>query len=140
MDMHAAYGDEGANRQTSMPFSWLLGADAPAAFVGGGGVTTGAFDIEGDKIVRCGLLFGRRWLECDDTELDVLSGDPEGVIYASVAHNGDRNTPVLTVKHGDNVPESALDVTNRPLYKATGAVSSRTWADLRSAITLVSMD
>lgn len=142
---------EGASTPAPSGFYLPLVGAGDAVSVGGGGSggTAGAFEMEFGKIVRCGLMFGRRWLSCADAELPVLArGDTAGAIYASVYHPAD-DIPRLTVRHSadGSLPASTLDVTNRLLYRAEtypGSVAEgaarRYWADYRSAITMFAMD
>ena len=124
----------GAQTAASGFFNPMIGGLGGAVSVGGGGAASpAAFDIEGGKVVRCGLAFGRQWLTCNDTAVSGLD-EPDGVIYAKVTHgSGD---PQLTVEQGDELPENALDVTHRLLYAAAGG----TWADYRSAPAITAMD
>lgn len=133
--------ESGANQLApSVSFSPALGGgDAVTAGGGGGGGWGEPFDIEGGKVVRCELVFGRLALTCDDAELGALApnAEPQGVIYASVAHAG-ADAPALSVKHADALPENGLDVTNRALYRASGGHPA-TWTDVRRAATVVAM-
>lgn len=121
-----------------LPF---LGAGDAVTVGGGGGGGSGAFDIEGNKVVRCGLMFGRKWLRCEDKELDVLGNGnaPAGVIYATVSHGGETEAK-LSVNSGPSLPDSTLDASHRLLYGAEGSSGSKFWADYRSCITIMSMD
>lgn len=135
--------DEGNAQLSAVGFfnGMLGGGDAVGVGGGGGGGAPGAFDIEGDKVVRCGLSFGRKWLTCSDTALAALAAGraPSGAIYASVAHDGSA-TPSLSVKHAAELPENGLDVTNRLLYRAEGPEGGKYWADYRAAVTVVALD
>lgn len=119
----------------------FLGGGDSVTFGGGGGGGSGAFDIEGGKVVRCGLMFGRRWLECEDKELRVLRGGqaPAGAIYATVSHSG-AEEPKLSVNAGRELPENSLDASHRLLYRARGAGADASWDDFRNAVTIMSMD
>lgn len=131
---------EGNQMPAQEGFAPFLGSGSPVSVSGGGGTTAGAFDIEGEKVVRCGLMFGRSWIECDDEQLPVLAAGnrPTGVIYATVSHGS--SAPELSVRSGGALPASTLEATHRLLYKAEGHGSSSYWADYRSAITVVAMD
>lgn len=132
--------EQGANALAGSGFfnCMLGGGDAVTGGGGCGGGNPAAFDLEDGKVVRCGLLFGRTWLKCEDTALGALADgrDPSGAIYASVSHRPGQS-PELTVRHGSSLPENGLDVTNRLLYEAT---SDGLWADYRNAATIVAMD
>lgn len=136
--------ESGSNQLApSVSFSPALGGgDAVSAGGGGGGGYGEPFDIEGGKVVRCRLVFGRRGLSCPDAELAALGPGvaPEGVIYASVAHSG-TDAPVLSVLHGESLPENGVDVTNRALYVAETPQSggAASWTDVRRAVTVVAM-
>lgn len=135
--------ESGANQlMPSVSFSPNLGGgDAVSAGGGGGGGPGGPFDMEGGKIVRCELVFGRLALTCGDAELPALApgATPQGVIYASVSHAG-TDAPALSVLHGDSLPENGLDVTNRALYRAVSGQGGRAeWSDVRRAATVVAM-
>lgn len=135
--------DEGNGQLSAVGFfnpSLGGGGSAVGAF-GGGSSSEFAFDIEGENVVRCGLLFGRRWVECGDTKLDCLAPDrePQGSIYATVTHST-YGEPELKVEYGPELPENGLDVSHRLLYRAIGQAGSRSWADFRSAVTITAMD
>jgi len=117
------------------------GGGDSVTFMGGGGSGSGAFDIEGGKVVRCGLMFGRKWLKCEDKELGVLKNGnaPAGVIYATVSHGGE-TAAELSVNAGTSLPDSTLDASHRLLYAAEGSSGAKFWADYRSCITVMSMD
>lgn len=108
---------------------------------GGEGIG-GVFDIEGKKVVRCYLVFGRTWIKCDDTELDVLGEDstPTGVIYAEVDHSSDDIS--LAVKHAasGNLPDNSLQKSYRALYYARGSGNSSSWVDVRFQPVLFAMN
>lgn len=131
--------DEGASQPSAAGyFNFMLGGDSQAVTVGGGGSgSQGLFDIEDGKVVRCGLLFGREWLTCDDTGLPGLSAgaEPSGCIYATVSHR-DGQPLALSVAQGGQVPDNTLDATHKPLYRAAG----RAWTDLRQAPVVLAMD
>lgn len=135
--------ESGANQlMPSVSFSPNLGGgDAVSAGGGGGGGPGDPFDMEGGRIVRCELVFGRLALTCEDTEIAALGAGvtPQGVVYASIAHAGS-DEPTLSVKHADDLPPNGLDVTNRALYRAvSGRGGGTAWADVRRAITVVAM-
>lgn len=130
--------DEGNAQLSAVGFfnPMLGGGDAVGAFGGGGGGGLGGvFDIEGNKVVRCALVFGRQWLTRDDTSLDILGEGqtPSGVIYAEIDHS--TNSPELSVKHkADGVlPDNSLQKSYRALYYAysTGTPPVWSWADVR---------
>lgn len=121
-----------------------LGDTGPAVTVTGGGAggAGGAFDIVGNSVVRCGLMFGRSWLTCEDFTSAALAAAPKGIIYASVAHAAGRQ-PKLSVVLDPRpyLPNSTLDVSNRLLYRAEeNGQGGSSWADYRSAITILAMD
>lgn len=132
--------DEG-NAQLSAVgfFNPMLGGGGAVEVSGGGagGGLGGVFDIEDGKVVRCALVFGRQWVQCDDTSLDILGKDatPNGVIYAEVDHSSDSLT--LSVKHNSDLklPENSLQKSYRALYYAynsgTTVKPTKTWADVR---------
>jgi hypothetical protein len=101
---------------------------------GGGGIG-GVFDIEDGKLVRCALVFGRQWVQCDDTALPILGEDktPTGVIYAEIDHSS--TSLKLSVKHkaDGNLPENSLQKSYRALYYAysSGTPPAWSWADVR---------
>lgn len=105
---------------------------------GGGADIEGAFDIEDSKIVRCALVFGRQWLQCEDTKLDILGEDqiPTGVIYAEIDHSTTKLK--LAVKHDEtgHLPDNSLQKSYRALYygsfsgNLTGNLTFL-WADVR---------
>lgn len=110
-----------------------LGASDGAVAAGGGCAgSLGAFDLDDNKVVRCGLMFGNVWLSCADTAVDL--DDVDGVIYATVTHNGGSGAPKLSVHKGTSLPESTLDATHRLLYEAVGGTDGGAWADYRSCI------
>ncbi len=116
-------------------FNPMLGVGDAVGVSGGAGCggLGGAFDIEGGKIVRCALVFGRQWVKCADTELYVLSGvgTPSGVIYAEIDHSSTELK--LAVKHGGDLPDNSLQRSYRALYFAEVSEDSTTasWADVR---------
>lgn len=118
-------------------FNPLLGGGEAVGVSGGGagGGLGGVFDIEDGKIVRCALVFGRQWVQCDDTTLPVLDGDkePEGVIYAEIDHSSDSFE--LSVKHdaSGSLPDNSLQKSYRALYYAysSGDPPTWSWADVR---------
>lgn len=120
-------------------FNPMLGSGEAAVSAGGGGCGfSGPFELDNGKVTRCGLLFGRRWLTCDDTAIGNL-GTATGVIYATVSHPDGTGTkdPVLSVQRGDSLPESSADATHRLLYLADRAGD---WTDMRFAPLVMSMD
>lgn len=133
--------DEGNSQMSAVGFfnPMLGGGDAVSAFgggAGGEGGLGGVFDISGGKIVRCALVFGRKWVTCSDTTLEVLGeGEtPSGIIYAEVDHSS--ASLVLSVKHkeGSELPDTDLQKSYRALYYAYnsgGATPSWSWADVR---------
>lgn len=130
--------DEGNAQLSAVGFfnPMLGGGDSVGAFGGGGGGGPGeVFDIEDGKVVRCALVFGRQWVRCDDTSLDILGEDatPAGVIYAEIDHSSSSVT--LAVKHkADGVlPDNSLQKSYRALYYAysTGTPPVWSWADVR---------
>lgn len=113
--------------------------------VGGDGGLGGVFDISGDAIVRCALVFGRQWVQCADTKLDILGKDktPAGVIYAEIDHSSTSLT--LSVKHDANgvLPDNSLQKSYRALYYAysSGEPSyTWSWADVRFQPTMFAMN
>lgn len=133
--------DEGNSQLSAVGFynPMLGGGDAVSAFgggAGGGGDMSSCFNISGQKIVHCGLAFGRQWLTCDDTQLDVLAEGvtPSGVIYAKIAHASTSVT--LSVAHGQDLPENKLDESYRALYYARG----ESWIDVRYMPTVFAMN
>lgn len=130
--------DEGNAQLSAVGFfnPMLGGGDAVGVSGGGaGGSTTGVFDIEDGKVVRCALVFGRQWLQCSDTPLAILGEDkdPEGVIYAEIDHSS--TDLELAVKHkADGVlPDNSLQKSYRALYYAysSGTPPTWSWADVR---------
>lgn len=122
-----------------------LGQAPAGTFFGGGvgGGFAGAFDISGDKVVHCALVFGRATVSCDDTQLGILGEDqtPEGLIYAKVAHDGSGSLK-LSVHHtqSDSLPDDELEASYRLLYKVVGAGQNKAWADFRYTPTLFAMN
>ena len=130
--------DEGNAQLSAVGFfnPMLGGGDAVGVSGGaGGGGLGGVFDISDGKVVRCALVFGRQWLRCDDTPLEVLGEGrtPAGVIYAEVDHSSAK--PALSVKHkADGVlPDNSLQKSYRALYYAysSGTPPAWSWADVR---------
>ena len=122
-----------------------LGESPVGEFFGGGvsgGKTTGPFEIEGDKVVNCILIFGRETVSCGNTQLGILGENqtPSGVIYAKVSHSS--TALGLSVHHapGGSIPENSLDASFRVLYRATGSGQNRKWADLRNQPVVVAMN
>lgn len=131
--------DQGSNILAAAGFfNPMLGSGESAVSVGGGGGgTSGPFELADGKVTRCGLLFGRRWLTCEDTAIGNL-GTATGVIYATVAHPDEAGKePVLSVRRGASLPESSADATHRLLYRADSAGD---WTDMRFAPLVMSMD
>lgn len=122
----------------------LGGGEAVGVSGGAGGGLGGVFDIEDGKIVRCALVFGRQWVQCEDTELSVLGEgtDPSGIIYAEIDHSSDSVT--LSVKHGTSLqlPENSLQTSYRALYYAysSGSPPAWSWADVRFQPTMFAMN
>lgn len=130
--------DEGNAQLSAVGFfnPMLGGGDAVGVSGGaGGGGLGGVFDISDGKVVRCALVFGRQWLRCDDTPLEILGENqtPAGVIYAEVDHSS--ATPALAVKHkaDGNLPDNSLQKSYRALYYAyrSGTPPAWSWADVR---------
>ena len=103
--------------------------------VGGGGAGR-AFDIKGDKIVNCALVFGRSLVSCQDAQIGALKSEPSGIIYAQVTHQSSELS--LSVKHSssDALPENTLEASYRLLYKAI----NKSWVDFRYMPTLFAMN
>lgn len=133
--------EEGCNGSAVTAFSPSLGGGDAVTVNGGGGgqASREPFDIEDGKIVRCGLYFGRKWLQCQDTALQALDGEsaPEGVIYATVSHGGG-GQPTLSVHWGRSLPDNGVDASHRGLYAAFGYADQ--WTDIRRAATIVALD
>ena len=137
--------DQGNGQLSAVGFfnPMMGGGDSVGAFGGGSGLG-GAFDIEDGKIVRCALVFGRRWLQCDDTSLPILGDDqdPEGIIYAEIDHSSE--SPTLSVKHdpSDSLPDNSLQKSYRALYYAysSGSPPEYSWADVRFQPTMFAMN
>lgn len=120
-------------------FNPMLGGGEAVGVSGGagGGGLEGVFAISDGKVVKCALVFGRNWLTCDDTPLEVLEEDatPHGVIYAEINHASAEIT--LDVKHDGSgkLPENSLQKSYRALYYAynsgTYGESVMEWADVR---------
>ena len=130
--------DEGNSQLSAVGFfNPMLGGGEAVGVSGGsgGGGIGGVFDIDGGKVVRCALVFGRQWVRCDDTALGILAAgkDPEGVIYAEVDHSS--ASLKLAVKHkaDGNLPDNSLQKSYRALYYAysSGTPPSWSWADVR---------
>lgn len=119
--------DQGNGQLSAVGFfnPMLGGGVAVGASGGGTGVEggLGVFDIEDGKVVRCALVFGRQWVKCDDTPLDILEedGTPTGVIYAEIDHSSTSLT--LSVKHNKDgeLPENSMQKSYRALYYAYGS-------------------
>lgn len=120
-------------------FNPMLGGGASVSVSGGGaggGGLGGVFDIEGNKIVRCALVFGRQWVQCDDVELPILDklAEPKGVIYAVIDHSSVPFTLSVEITDG-NFPDNSLEKSYRALYYAYNAGTNdepmMTWADVR---------
>lgn len=120
-------------------FNPMLGGGEAVGVSGGagGGGLGGVFDISGGKVVKCALVFGRQWLRCDDTSLEVLQdgATPSGVIYAEIDHSSKELK--LAVKHesSSSFPDNSLQKSYRALYYAynsgTDDEPTMTWADVR---------
>lgn len=132
--------DEGNGQLSAVGFfnPMLGGGDSVSVSGGAGGEggLGGVFDISDGKIVRCALVFGRQWVRCDDTSLDILGEGmmPSGVIYAEVDHSS--TSLKLSVKHkaDGNLPENSLQKSYRALYYAVssgGNPAVWSWADVR---------
>ena len=126
-------------------FNPMLGGGESVSVSGGGAVGLGgAFDIEDGSIVRCALVFGRQWVQCDDTSLPVLGEDedPSGIIYAVIDHSSD--SIELSVKHDSsgNLPDNSLQKSYRALYYAysSGSPPTWSWADVRYQPTMFAMN
>lgn len=126
-----------------------LGQAPAGSFFGGGaggGGMPAAFDISGDKIVNCALVFGRETVSCGDTQLGALGEEatPVGIIYAKVEHDGssDSDALSLSVHHtqSDELPDDELEASYRLLYKALGSGKDKLWVDFRYAPTLFAMN
>ena len=104
--------------------------------VGGGGGVGRAFDIKGDKVINCALVFGRALVSCGDTQIEALKSEPAGIIYAQVTHQSSELS--LSVKHSssDALPENTLGASYRLLYKAI----NKSWVDYRYMPTLFAMN
>lgn len=100
---------------------------------GGGGGPGGVFDISDGKIVRCAIVFGRQWVKCADTSLDILGEGqtPAGVIYAEIDHSSTSLTLAVKHKADGNLPDNSLQKSYRALYYAYSEGNSHTWADVR---------
>ena len=142
--------DQGNSQLSAVGFfNPMLGGGASVSVsgggVGGGGGLGGVFDIEGDKIVRCALVFGRQWVQCGDITLPILGklAEPKGVIYAVIDHS---SVPfALSVEHTDgNFPDNSLEKSYRALYYAYNAGTTdepiMTWADVRFQPTMFAMN
>lgn len=129
--------DEGNAQLSAVGFfnPMLGGGDAVGVSGGAGGGLGGVFDISDGKVVRCALVFGRRWVRCDDTPLSILGDDqtPTGVIYAEVDHSSDSLTLAVRHKADGVLPDDSLQKSYRALYYAYGSGTPPTWswADVR---------
>lgn len=129
--------DEGNGQLSAVGFfnPMLGGGDSVSVSGGSGGGLGGVFDIDDGKIVRCALVFGRQWVRCEDTKLDILQEGniPTGVIYAEIEHSSYSLT--LAVKHNvdGNLPDNSLQKSYRALYYAysSGTPPVWSWADVR---------
>lgn len=130
--------DEGNAQLSAVGFfnPMMGGGDAVGASGGGAGGIGGVFDIMDGKVVRCALVFGRQWVRCADTSLEILGEDetPTGVIYAEIDHSS--NSITLSVKHkADGIlPDNSLQKSHRALYYAYsdgGNPAIWSWADVR---------
>lgn len=130
--------DQGNGQLSAVGFfnPMLGGGEAVGVSGGAGGGLGGVFDIEDDKVVRCALVFGRQWVQCDDTSLGILreNATPKGIIYAEIDHSTTSLT--LAVKHTDGeLPDNSLQKSYRALYYAynsgTTGNPTMTWADVR---------
>lgn len=141
--------DQGNSQLSAVGFfNPMMGGGGSVGAFGGAGVggLGGVFDIEDGKIVRCALVFGRQWVQCDDTELPILGEDKnlEGVIYAEIDHSSD--SVKLSVKHegGDKLPDNSLEKSYRALYYAYNSGTTdepkMTWADVRFQPTMFAMN
>lgn len=139
--------DEG-NAQLSAVgfFNPMIGVGDAVSASGGGSSMSGCFDISGDKVVRCALVFGRQWLKCPDKALPALASGkrPAGVIYAEVSH---ASTDLeLDVKHAESgeLPGNTLSRSCRALYYAaksgTGVSATWYWVDVRYQPALFAMN
>lgn len=140
--------DQGNGQLSAVGFfnPMLGGGDAVGVSGGGGGGGLGGvFDIEGGKIVRCALVFGRQWVKCDDTPLDEILGDdktPAGVIYAEIDHS--TTSLKLSVKYKEDgvLPDNSLQKSYRALYYvySSGTPPALSWADVRFQPTMFAMN
>lgn len=130
--------DEGNGQLSAVGFfNPMLGGGEAVGVSGGAGAggLGGVFDISDGKIVRCALVFGRQWLRCGDTPLEILGDDktPAGVIYAEIDHSTTSLT--LAVKHKEDgiLPDNSLQKSYRALYYAysPGTPPVWSWADVR---------
>lgn len=131
--------DEG-NAQLSAVgfFNPMIGGGDAVGVSGGAGVggLGGVFDIEDGKIVRCALVFGRQWVRCDDTSLEILGEGktPSGVIYAEIDHSSTSITLAVKHKADGNLPDNSLQKSYRALYYAYSSGANPPvwlWADVR---------
>jgi hypothetical protein len=114
--------DEGASTPIGGAFSWPLGAgDAVQVFGGGGRTGAGVFEIAGNKVVHCVLYFGRRWVHCADTDLNLERFS--GWVYAKVDHSqsggaeltvGTKSADASSAEQIANTLENGPPVTNTP--------------------------
>lgn len=137
--------DQGNSQLSAVGFfNPMMGEGGPVGAFGGAGGEGGlggVFDIEDGKVVRCAIVFGRQWVQCDDTELPILGEDkdPEGVIYAEIDHSSSSSfaSLKLSVKHDGSgiLPDNSLEKSYRALYYAynsgTNDEPMMTWADVR---------
>lgn len=131
--------DEGNSQLSAVGFfNPVLGGGDAVGVSGGACVSPGVFDISDGKIVRCALVFGRQWVWCEDTQLDILGeGEtPSGMIYAEVDHS--TSSLGLAVKHTTvlRLPDNSLQKSYRALYYADGS----SWADARFPPVLFAMN
>ena len=120
-----------------------LGESPVGEFFGGVSARSAmAFDIDGNKVVHCALVFGRTLVSCSDTVLQALADGvaPAGIIYAKVGHNGRTRGVVLSVhaSSGGELPPNELEASYRLLYKAGG--NPPAWEDYRYMPTLFAMN
>lgn len=128
-------------------FNAAVGAPGAAPFFGGGvggSAKAAAFDISGDKVVHCALVFGRATVSCADTQLGVLGENqtPVGLIYAKVKHAGPGSALELSVHHtqANSLPDDELEASYRLLYKAMGDGQNKSWVDFRYTPTMFAMN
>lgn len=129
--------DEGNAQLSAVGFfnPMMGGGESVGVSGGGAGGIGGVFDIMDGKVVRCALVFGRQWVQCGDTSLEILGDDktPTGVIYAEIDHSS--TSIKLSVKHkADGIlPDNSLQKSYRALYYAysSGTPPVWSWADVR---------